>query len=44
MADQEGAGGDPASAVATDEPTNDTHRAHSPNDDSIRAMGCITSG
>jgi hypothetical protein len=44
MADQEGAGGDLAPTVGTDKPTNDTHRAHSPNNDGVRAMGLIASG
>jgi hypothetical protein len=44
VADQEGARGDLAPTVGTDKPTNDTHRAHSPDDDSICAMGLIVSG
>jgi hypothetical protein len=44
VADQERAGGALAPTVGTDEPTNDTHRPHSPDDDGIRAMGLISSG
>jgi hypothetical protein len=41
MASQDGAGGDHTPTVGTDEPTNDTHRSHSPDDDSICSMGLI---
>jgi hypothetical protein len=41
MADQEGARGDIAPAVDADKPTNDTHRSHSSDDDSVCSMGLI---
>jgi hypothetical protein len=44
MANQEGARGDLAPTVGTDKPTNDTHRAYSPDDDGICVMELITSG
>jgi hypothetical protein len=44
MADQEGTGGDLAPTVGTDEPTNDTHRAPSSDNDSVCSMGLILGG
>jgi hypothetical protein len=41
VADQEGTRGDPTPTVGTDEPTNDTHRSHSSDDDSVCSMGLI---
>jgi hypothetical protein len=44
VADQEGAGGDLAPTVGTDEPADDTHRSHSSDDDSVCSMGLILGG
>jgi hypothetical protein len=41
VANQEGAGGDITPAVGTDESTNDAHRSHSSDDDSVCSMGLI---
>jgi hypothetical protein len=41
VANQEGAGGNIAPAVGTDKPTNDAHRSHSSDDDSVCSMGLI---
>jgi hypothetical protein len=41
LANQEGAGGDTTTAVGTDKPIDDSHRAHSADHDGICVMGLI---
>jgi hypothetical protein len=41
LANQEGARGDTTTTVGTDELTDDSHRAHSADHDSVCAMGLI---